>query len=423
MPQQAGARIVARALFVIGAIGCALADGPAQLPHPTGPFGIGRVTLVCIDNSRVEPLDPNRSPRRIVVDVWYPADQVEPTESRRAKYLAVEEIERAIGPEGLKKQLGRSYGAVKAGVLTRALVEAPFAKPVRSSPVLIFSPGGGMIRELYSSQLQDLASHGYVVAALTHTYDGFLTVFPDGSHVAFDGKRWPATPSIEGEVNLNQLEWHTDDMRIVLDELNGAASGLPFAGRLDFTRVGAFGHSFGGIAAAHACQTDQRIKACLNQDGAVASQPYFLDVRRWGMDQPFMLIERAPRTEPPSDQELAAMNLTRERLNEILKRLDTRRDRALRATGKGAYLVVLQRQGTSHMDFSDLQILGAATAEESEARRQFLAAVSRYTRAFFDRHLRGVRSAFLEASPTDAFVEEVRRFAPATLRGAQGHDK
>src|SRR5262249_21368780 len=147
------------------------------------------------------------------------------------------------------------------------------------------------------------------------------------------------TPSVEGEANLNQLEWHTDDIRFVLEELNRVASRLPFSGRLDFTRVGAFGHSFGGIAAAHACQTDQRIKACLNQDGAVASQPYFLVVRRWGMDQPFMLIERAFRTDPPSDQELAAMKLTRERVNEIRKRLDALRDRALRATGKGASLV------------------------------------------------------------------------------------
>jgi hypothetical protein len=48
---------------------------------------------------------------------------------------------------------------------------------------------------------------------------------------------------------------------------------LPFAGHLDFSRVGAFGHSFGGMAAAHACQIDRRIKACLNQDGLAAMQP------------------------------------------------------------------------------------------------------------------------------------------------------
>ena len=33
-----------------------------------------------------------------------------------------------------------------------------------------------MIRELYSSQIEDLASNGYVVATMTHSYDGFLGV-------------------------------------------------------------------------------------------------------------------------------------------------------------------------------------------------------------------------------------------------------
>jgi predicted dienelactone hydrolase len=283
---------------------------------------------------------------------------------------------------------------------------------LRRSPVLIFSPGGGLISELYTSQLEDLASHGYVVAAITHSYDGFLTVFPDGSHVAYDSKRWPQQPSLEGEANLNQLEWHADDIRVVLGELSRAPSTLPFSGRLDLAHVGAFGHSFGGIAAAHACQKDQRIKACLNQDGAVAMQPYFPDARGWGMDQAFMLIERGQRMEPPSDQELAQMKLTRERVNEIRKRLDANRDRVLRATGKGAYRVVLQRSVTTHTDFTDLQVLGAPTSDERETRERIMAVVRDYTRAFFDRHLKGMRSPLLDAKVTDQFVESVERFAP-----------
>jgi hypothetical protein len=387
--------------------------GQRGLPNPTGPFGLGKLTLLCVDNSRIEPLDSNHGARRIIVDVWYPADPTATGESNRAEYLAVEAIERVIGPEGLKKQLGSAYDTVKAGVVTHAMIRAPFARSIRNSPVLIFSPGGGMIRELYTSQLEDLASHGYVVAALTHTYDGFLTVFPDGSHVAYDGRRWPEPPSVEGEANLNQLEWHADDIRFVLDELSRVPQTTPFAGRLDLSRVGALGHSFGGIAAAHACQKDWRIKACLNQDGAVASQPYFLDPRGWGMDQPFMLIERAFRMEPPSDEELAAMKLTRERVNEIRKRLDSRRDLALRATGSGTYRVVLRRNGTSHMDFSDLKVLGAATRGEFEVGERVLAAVTKYTRAFFDRHLKGVKSSLLESNQSDGLVDEVQRFGPA----------
>lgn len=403
------------AVLVAGALWAQPAEEFSRhLPAPTGPFGIGRVTLLCEDASRIEPLDPKLGARRIMVDVWYPAEPAASRGATTAEYLRVQAFERAIGADGLRKQLGSSYHVIKTGgVVTHAAVRVPFAGALRLSPVLIFSPGGGMIRELYSSQLVDLASHGYVVAAITHAYDGFVTLFPDGSHLAYDSKRWPKPPSLEGEANLNQLEWHADDIRVVLDELSRASSSLPFAGRLDLARVGAFGHSFGGIAAADACQKDQRIKACLNQDGAVAFQPYFLDARGWGMDQPFMLIERDLRTDPPSDQELAAMKLTRDRVNEIRKRLDSRRERALRATGKGTYRVVLQRNTTSHMDFSDLPFLGATTLAEQETKKRVLAVVRSYTRAFFDRHLRGAKSSVLDAKNPEPLVEELQKFAPS----------
>jgi hypothetical protein len=93
------------------------------------------------------------------------------------------------------------------------------------------------------AQLEELASHGYCIAAINHIYDGFVTIFPDGSHVAYISKRWPGVPSFEGEANLNQLEWHTDDILAVLDALANTASTLPFVGKMDFVHVGAFGHS------------------------------------------------------------------------------------------------------------------------------------------------------------------------------------
>jgi pimeloyl-ACP methyl ester carboxylesterase len=385
--------------------------GP-QLPAPAGPFAIGRVTLMCEDKSRLEPLDPSRAPRRIMVDVWYPADAVGAKASPPAVYGDVKAIERVIGPEGLRKQLGAAYEVIRSGnVTTHANEGAPFASSLPRAPLLIFSPGGGMIRDLYTAQLEYLASYGYVVAAITHTYDGFITIFPDGTSAVYDSKRWPSQPSVEGEANLNQLEWHADDMLFVLDELSHAPSSAPFAGRLDLTRVGAFGHSFGGIVSAHACQKDERIKACLNQDGAVAMQPYFLDARGWGMNQAFMLIERAPRIEPPSDQELAEMKLTRERAHQLLDQLNSSRDRALRATGGGTYRVLLQRKATSHMDFSDLGVLGAGTPVEQETKERTLAAVNSYTRAFFDRYLRKTKSPLLDAKSSDSLIETVQRFS------------
>jgi len=274
-----------------------------------------------------------------------------------------------------------------------------------------------MVREVYAAQLEDLASHGYVVAAISHPYDAIVTVFPDGSRIVYEQKRWPKPPSFEGEANLNQLEWHAVDIRFVLDELNQwnevSASRLPFAGHLNLSQVGAFGHYFGGIAAARACQEDHRIKACLNQDGEVGMRPFYLDGRGWGMDQAFMFIERAPRTEPPSEKDLADMKMTRERADEIMARLKAYKDRVLRSTGKGGYHVSLQSSTTTHMDFSDLPVLGARDRAEAETRARVLEVVRNYTRDFFDHYLKGMKTPMLDGKSTNPLVENVQRLAPA----------
>jgi len=416
------ARVLTLTFLIITIAVCAVAqpsgDNPGRLPAPTGGFAVGRVTLLCEDPSRLEPLDSNAASRRIMVDVWYPAERSVSTQATAAEYLNVAAFERGLGADGLRRQLGGAHDAIKTGrVTTHSVGQAPFASSLPLAPVLLFSPGGGMIRELYTSQMEDLASHGYVVAAMTHSYDGFLTVFPDGSSIAYDGKRWPKIPSVEGEANLNQLEWHTTDILAVLNylsRLSGASSPqLPFAGRLDLTRVGAFGHSFGGVAAAHACQRDQRIKACLNQDGAVAMKPFYLDVHKWGMNQAFMLIERTPNREPLTDSDLSAMKMTRARAMDVIARLNADRDRALRSTGMGSYRVLLRQNVTTHMDFSDLQVLSAKDSTELDHRILVLALVRSYTLAFFDKYVRDMKAPLFDRSTPDQVLESVEKFSPA----------
>ncbi|WP_212982567.1 alpha/beta hydrolase [Paenibacillus cineris] len=47
-------------------------------------------------------------------------------------------------------------------------------------PLIILSHGMGPGMVLHASQAEELASHGYVVAAIDHTYSTLATVFPDG---------------------------------------------------------------------------------------------------------------------------------------------------------------------------------------------------------------------------------------------------
>src|SRR5205085_2374192 len=47
-------------------------------------------------------------------------------------------------------------------------------------PVLIFEPGLGNISTQYTTLLEDLGSHGYIIFAITPTYSSDVVVFPDG---------------------------------------------------------------------------------------------------------------------------------------------------------------------------------------------------------------------------------------------------
>lgn len=397
------------------------ATDPAQssalgaLPLVTGPFAVGKVTVHWTDESRIEPLSPNHESRELMVDIWYPA---EPSDAVRADYLDVAAYEKAIGADGFQNFFREASETLRQGVKTHAFAAAPYARSAKQSPVLIFSPGGGMVREVYAAQFEDLASHGYVVAAISHPYDAIVTLFPDGRQIPYSDKRWPTTPSVEGEANLNQLEWHANDIRFVLDELiraNQAGSpAVPFAGHLDLSRVGAFGHSFGGITAAHACQLDRRFKACLNEDGVVAKRPLFLDDRGWAMDQAFMLILHDPPTRPLTDEQVAEMKMPRQRIEALVKKVDADQEAALRNAGRGSYRVRLRSEKVGHMDFSDLPLLGVHDRSDAEKRAAILATVRSYVLAFFDQYLRGVNSQRLSGTaPTNEFVDTIERFEPA----------
>ena len=107
------------------------------------------------------------------------------------------------------------------------------------------------------------------------------------------------------------------------------------------------------------------------------------------------------------------MKVTRERAYEILAGLKAYKDRVLRNTGKGAYHVTLQSSTTTHMDFSDLPVLGARDRAESETRARVLEVVRDYTRTFFDHYLKGMKTPMLDGRSTNPLVENVQRLAPA----------
>lgn len=53
------------------------------------------------------------------------------------------------------------------------------------------------------------------------------------------------------------------------------------------------------------------------------------------------------------------MKMTRQRVEQIAARLDEYQETALQNTGKRSYRIRLRNEMTTHMDFSDLALLGA----------------------------------------------------------------
>ena len=375
------------------------------IPPPTGSCPVGRTTLQLTDRARVEP-DGDR--RALMVDLWYPA---EPSTNTPAPYLDLPTYERALGKDAVRRALGAAYEVVKAGhVPSHASTDPPLARTARRAPLLVFSHGGGLAKEFYGAQLAELASHGYIVAAISHTYDALLTTFPGGRAVPMAADRWPPEPGEPEGLMTAQLQWWAQDIQFVLAELSGGKA-TALAGRIAPSAVAAFGHSAGGQAAARACQIEPRLVACLNQDGLSRFAPFALDSGEWGMTQPFMLIERAPRTTPPTDEELAEVGMTRTAAERLVAQLKARQTLLLSRTG-GSHRVRLYRESTSHMDFSDLPLLQAGDDDARRQRAQVMQAVRNLTRVFFDRTTRGVATASIEAVAPQGIVEAVDWFPP-----------
>jgi len=268
-----------------------------DLPPTTGPYRVASFTLHLIDRSRTDRFVGGA--REYMVTVTYPV-------ARNAHGPRAPWLEPVLVPEWDATMQGYGFapGAVDWGSAQRpALRNAPLLRNPHGWPVVLFSPGLQFFRELYSSMTDDLASHGYVVASMTHTHEAFYAAFPGGRVVR--GQDLVETV----ESTQMWLDTRVGDARYLLDALAlsdrgfypGAGGGrLPagWRGGLDLSRVGFFGHSYGGTTAAETMFFDRRVDAGLDFDGRLSTTygppqdlPYGpTRAARFGLDRPFLLI-------------------------------------------------------------------------------------------------------------------------------------
>ncbi len=259
------------------------------LPAPTGPFPVGRVTYDWVDPSATDPLAPKPGAQReLLVWIWYPSVPGKQV-ARLDNYLAP--AVRAARAHAKQSSWPFDWLTRDPSRVHRHSLRDPGVSPRKPTyPVVIFRSGASAPVTNYSTLLEDLASHGYVVVAFDAPYRTSRVVFQDGRTI----DRLPENnPELASGDALDRLAdrllaaW-TGDIAFVLDRLahlNAADESVQLAGRLDLARVGVFGHSFGGATAAQFCHQDSRCKAGIDIDGAV-----FGSVVREGLDRPFLFL-------------------------------------------------------------------------------------------------------------------------------------
>lgn len=262
-----------------------------SLPKPTGIYQVGSKWIhVKTDLDEVITKDPFDK-RELMVKMWFPTDDIskgerEPYVDEANRLGFIRKYSMGILPSWTINYLDRVKTYVYEGV--------PIAQ--QKFPVLIFSPGYGSKSTGYYALLSELASHGYIIVNVSHTYESLGTTFPDGTQFFFDYDyqyerdatsmehilaikeafskdiSFEERHKIVREASKDYFVTHiverwSKDLISVINHLEKLNNDGFFKDRLDLDKIGAFGHSRGGGAAGQTALKDKRVKAAANIDG------------------------------------------------------------------------------------------------------------------------------------------------------------
>lgn len=259
------------------------------LPQPRGPYAVG-TEMIYLETEQAESITKDPTDKReLMLKVWYPSE-ADVSSLKSEKYIS------DISLSGFAMKYGLPPGALKYldGVETYAYADIPVAKG--PFPVLIFSHGYGSKAHGYYALLSEIASQGYVIINMNHSYESLGVSYPDGRDIYFDygyqqeiaaetmNVIQPLIDAFKGGMSYEErhpivrktvLEYFegriqdrwANDMIIALDLLEKWNTVGLLQNKLDLDKIGVFGHSVGGGSAGNVAMKDDRIKAAVNLDG------------------------------------------------------------------------------------------------------------------------------------------------------------
>jgi hypothetical protein len=363
----------------------------------------------------------------MMVYVWYPTVQNASNGKQTAPYLpGLDEAKSKISPGDISDMFRpATYDGPQSLPATVVVDHAPMEHGRQRFPLLLFGHGWGNPTFLYTAELEDIVSHGYIVAAIDHPYDTNYTRFPDGEVTGFAQASFDkAAQQTHGlrAYTKERVEVMAQDNQYALTQLLHYAHTrnlhAPFYERIDADKIGAFGHSIGGLTAARTCQIDARVKACMDQDSTdYRGSAFVVSDLQQTERQPFFLyvVSSADvwssKALNPSDAELAQQKLTRPEFNAIMKEQQQNQTAQLAGIAGGSYrLMLFDLPGYIHRSFTD-QTLLASSLDHEQSLHNFHVAET-YTLAFFNKYLKGDTETILDTGKTIDGRAKLEHFPP-----------
>ncbi|MFU1793015.1 alpha/beta hydrolase family protein [Paenibacillus azoreducens] len=368
-----------------------------QFPEPTGKYKVGTELFHFVDQNRKGVFADNPDdPRELMVRVWYPAE--EQTSGRPAPLFPEGERDFNNFIGAYTKQMGIpkwTLGYFKY-INTHAYSGAKALQGAAPYPLIILSHGMGTSMTLHASQAETLASHGYVVATIDHTYSTTATVFPDGRVTGY-------TTDMDGENFLQQASevgkvWE-EDAEFVIDQLtkiNAGEISSGLKGIFDLQHIGMMGHSFGGATAFDVVSSDDRVKAGIDMDGTL-----FEATKRKQISKPFLFM-RAEDYLSSTEEYIARSDAEKT----VAQHLSSELSISKKASQHGGNLLLID--GAGHYNFTDLQMFTRLASWTGMAGKidgkRGAEIVDRYVVEFFDEHLKGIKGTLLNG-PSNMYPE------------------
>lgn len=267
--------------------------------RPTGEYKVKTISYTLTDPERLETFADQNENRKVTIQFWYPDNSTE------------------------------------------------------TYPLVVFSHGSFGFRGSNRSTFEELASNGYVVCSIDHTYHAFFTKQTDGKIIIVNSgflNDAIAATNDDFDVRTTYLktqEWlqiRLGDMNLVLNDILDKADQTNSDGvyhLINTDKIGLFGHSLGGATAAELGRERKDIDAAIVIDGTMLGEEV-------GLKNDSVILNNTPYPIP-------LLNIYNESHFEDATKYAATYDNMV-ATANAADAKQTVIKGAGHLNFTDLPL-------------------------------------------------------------------